>query len=251
MPPLLYLYTFVLGLLLGSFYNVVGLRIPLGKSIVHPPSHCPHCQRKLSLLDLIPVLSYLSIRGRCRSCNKKISSIYPKFEFLTAVLFTFALWQTGWSRELIVSWTLISLLIIIVVSDLHYMLIPNKVLLFFVSIVVPMRIFIPMDPWWEPVAGFILGFSLLFLIALVTKGGMGGGDVKLFAVLGLFLGWQGVLICFFFSCLYGALIGGLALWLGKVKRREPIPFGPFIALGSITAYFLGDPIVYWYVYQTM
>jgi leader peptidase (prepilin peptidase) / N-methyltransferase len=154
----------------------------------------------------------------------------------------------GWSYELIVALLLISLLAIIFVSDIRYMLITNNILLFFAPFFILLRLTIaPLDPWWDALVGAGIGFGLLLLIAVVSKGGMGGGDIKLFALLGLVLGWQNVLLAFFFSCFYGTIIAGVGMVLGKVKRGKPIPFGPFIVLGTFTAYFFGNSLVNWYI----
>jgi leader peptidase (prepilin peptidase)/N-methyltransferase len=239
-------YIFILGLLLGSFFNVVGLRVPKGESIVKPRSHCPRCKRTLTAWELIPVISYVLQGGKCRGCGERISPLYPFVELLTAILFTISPLLVGWSKELIISWTLISLLMIIFVSDIRYMIIPDKVLLFFAVIFIIERMFVPLSPWWDSLVGAIVGFSLLLLIAVISKGGMGGGDIKLFALLGFVLGWKMVLLAFFFSTLYGTVFGLIGMALGKIRRGEPIPFGPYIVFGTLTVYFFGQAIVQWY-----
>jgi leader peptidase (prepilin peptidase)/N-methyltransferase len=240
------LVIFLYSLLLGSFFNVVGLRVPVGESIVFPRSHCPRCKRQLTARELIPVVSYVLQGGKCRGCGVRISLLYPLIELSTAILFTISPLLVGWSKELIVCWTLISLLMIIFVSDVRYMIIPDRVLLVFAAIFLIERIFIPLSPWQDALIGAAVGFLLLFLIAVVSKGGMGGGDIKLFALLGFVLGWKMVLLAFFFSTLYGTVIGLIGMALGKVRRREPMPFGPAIVLGALTAYFFGQAIVEWY-----
>jgi leader peptidase (prepilin peptidase)/N-methyltransferase len=241
-----FLMSFFYGLLLGSFFNVVGLRVPKGESIVKPRSHCPSCKRTLTAWELIPVVSYVIQSGKCRGCGSRISSLYPLMELATAVLFTISPLLVGWSKELVISWTLISLLIIIIVSDIRYMVIPDKVLLFFAVIFIIERIFIPLHPWWDSLVGAIIGFSLLLLIAFVSKGGMGGGDIKLFALLGFVLGGKMVLLSFFCSTFYGTIFGLIGMVLGKVRRGEPMPFGPYIAMGTLTVYFFGQMIIGWY-----
>jgi leader peptidase (prepilin peptidase) / N-methyltransferase len=238
---------FFYGLAFGSFFNVVGLRIPMKKSIVTPRSACPTCGHKLTALELIPVFSYLILRGKCRVCKTRISPIYPIIELITGILFVLAPFQIGWSWELIVAWSLISLFMIILVSDIHYMIIPDKILLVFAGIFLFERILWPLTPWWDSLVGALVGFLLLLLIALISRGGMGGGDVKLFALIGFVLGVKLVLLSFFLSTLYGALIGGTALLLKIVKRRQPIPFGPFIVVGTLTAYFWGPKIINLYL----
>ncbi|WP_044894629.1 prepilin peptidase [Bacillus alveayuensis] len=239
-------YLLLLGLIFGSFFNVVGLRVPKGESIAFPRSHCPSCKRTLTAWELIPVVSYVMQGGKCRGCGDSISPLYPFIELATAVLFTISPFLVGWSKELVISWTLISLLMIIIVSDIRYMVIPDKVLLFFAVVFIIERIFMPLDPWWDSLAGAIIGFSLLLLLAFVSKGGMGGGDIKLFALLGFVLGWKMVLLAFFFSTLYGTVFGLIGMALGKVRRGEPMPFGPYIAMGTFTAYYFGQTIIVWY-----
>lgn len=239
MQILLFLY----GLVLGSFYNVVALRVPDGKSIVAPRSACPKCGHRLTFLELIPVFSYFIQGGKCRQCKARISPIYPFFELLTAALFTIAPFSVGWSGELLIALTLISMLVIITVSDLAYMIIPDRVLIVFAGLFFFERLLFPLVPWWDSLAGAAAGFFLLLAIAVVSKGGMGGGDIKLFAVIGFALGVKLLLLSFFLSTLFGAFFGVIGLLIGAIKRKQTIPFGPFIALGSLVAYFFGDYLI--------
>lgn len=234
---------FIYGLLFGSFYNVVGLRVPEYKSIIVPRSACSTCGHQLKPYELLPVISYFLQKGKCRGCQSRISPIYPFFELLTGILFATAPLVIGWSGELVIALTLISMFIIIVVSDIHYMIIPDKILIWFAGIFLLERIFLPLSPWWDSLLGAVTGFILLLVIALVSKGGMGFGDVKLYALLGFVLGFKLVLLSFFFSTLFGAVIGGLALLFKIVNRKQPIPFGPFIAAGTLTAYYWGSELI--------
>ncbi|MED5076467.1 A24 family peptidase [Geobacillus stearothermophilus] len=243
MTAIAYCFVFLYSLLLASFFNVVGLRVPVGESIIRPRSHCPACGRTLSAGELIPVVSYVAQKGRCKGCGGRISPLYPLMELTTAALLTAAPMWIGWGGRLIVAWTLISLLAIIVVSDLRYMLIPDRVLLVFAGLFLMERLVIPFLPWVDMLLGAAVGFSLLWLIAVLSNGGMGGGDVKLFAVLGMVLGWKMVLLAFFLATLYGTIIGLIGMALGRVRRGKPMPFAPAIALGSLTALFFGDQLV--------
>lgn len=243
----IYIYFFILGLVLGSFYNVVGLRIPEHQSLIKPRSHCPKCKRELTALDLVPVVSYLVLRGKCRGCGSKIPAFYPIMELSTGLLFMLAFYTYGLTGELFVALTLISLLVIIFVSDLVYMVIPDKILLFFIPLIIIERIFIRLHPWWNPLVGAVAGFGLLFLIALISKGGMGGGDIKLFFVLGLALGLKLTLLAFFLATLVGAIYGVIGMIVGRFKKRQQIPFGPFIAIGTLLSYFYGNSIIEWYL----
>lgn len=208
-----------------------------------PRSACPTCGRKLKPYELIPVLSYMLQKGKCRGCQSRISPIYPVFELLTGILFATAPLVIGWSGELVVALSLISMFIIIIVSDIHYMIIPDKILIWFAGIFLLERIFWQLTPWWNSLLGAVTGFVLLLIIALVSKGGMGGGDIKLYALLGFVIGFKLVLLSFFFATLFGAVIGGLAMLFKIVKRKQPIPFGPFIAAGTLTAYYWGSDLI--------
>ncbi|MDL4841674.1 prepilin peptidase [Aquibacillus rhizosphaerae] len=240
-------YFFIIGTVFGSFYNVVGLRVPEKKMFQSQRSYCPQCRHTLSWYELIPVVSYLIQFGKCRNCKQKISIIYPLVELLTGVLFAYSYYVFGFQLELITSLLLISLLVIIIVTDLSYMLIPNRILIFFVPFFIILRVLSPLEPWWSPIAGALIGFVLLAIIIIVSNGGMGGGDMKLFAVLGMVLGYKGVLLAFFFSTLYGSIVGGLLQGFKVVERKKPIPFGPFIVFGTITAFFFGDEMIKWYI----
>ncbi|WP_100333345.1 prepilin peptidase [Bacillus alkalisoli] len=241
------LILFMYALLLGSFYNVVGLRIPKGMSIVTPRSHCTSCKTTLTGIDLIPVLSYLFSKGKCRYCSTNVSPIYPFFELLTAILFVLAPIFMGWSYELIFVWTYLSMLIIITITDIHYMIIPNKILLFFFSLFVIQSLFLNILPLHEQLIGLAVGFLLPFLIAVVSKGGMGGGDVKLLAVIGFVVGWQQLLLIFFLSSLIGTIIALIGMKLGKVQKGKPFPFGPFIAISAVITLFFGENLLNWYI----
>lgn len=238
---------FLYGLIFGSFFNVVGLRVPKGESIVRPPSHCTVCDRKLTVLDLVPVFSFLFLRGKCRGCGTRIHWMYPVMEFATGVLFAFAFVQLGFSKELIVAILFISLLVIITVSDIAYMLIPDKILLSFVIPLIAMRMISTLTPWWDSILGAVIGFGLLFLIAVLSKGGMGGGDIKLFFVIGIVLGVTQTLVTLFLASFIGALVGIILLKKTKKGRKTPIPFGPSIAVAAIISYFFGNSLVDWYV----
>lgn len=238
---------FLYGLVFGSFFNVVGLRVPLKESIVKPPSHCPNCQYRLRASDLIPVASYLFLRGKCRSCGTQIRKIYPLMELVTGLLFALSYVAIGLEWELVIALLFVSLLVIITVSDLAYMLIPDKVLLPFALALFLLRLWVPLDPWWDSLLGAIVGFGVLFFIALVSKGGMGGGDIKLFFVLGLALGTVQTLVTLFLAALIGTVIGFISLKRAGQGRKTPIPFGPSIALSAIIVYFYGEKMISTYM----
>lgn len=238
---------FVFGSVFGSFFNVIGLRLPKGLGFATDRSYCPHCKKKLTWLELIPIMSYILQIGKCRGCKQPISILYPIIEFLTGWLFALSYLTFGWQPELVMGLTLSSLVAIIIVSDLNYMLIPNKVIGFFFPIFIIIRLFSPLTLWWSSIAGAIIGFVIIFLIIILSKGGMGAGDLKLFTILGIVLGFKGVLLTFFLATLFGALVSIILLLSGKVNRKTPVPFGPFICIAACITYFYGYDIMNWYV----
>lgn len=240
------IFFFLFGITLGSFFNVVGLRVPKKMPFAYDRSFCPSCHKQLSWFELIPVFSFILQRGKCRTCQQKISLIYPIIELLTGLLFVLCYLMIGIELELIIALLLISMLMIIFVSDITYMLIPNKVLLFFLPLFMMMRVIQPLDPWWSSITGGTVAFILIALIIIVSKGGMGAGDMKLFGLLGIVLGLGKVLLTFFLASLLGALIGMILLLCKIIKRKQPIPFGPYIIVASIISYFFGDIIIEWY-----
>lgn len=243
-----YIYLFFAGLVLGSFYNVVGLRLPQGESLVHPRSHCTSCGRTLSAWELIPVVSYIALRGKCRSCGAKVSPVYPMFELATGVLFVLSFHQFGFQPELAVALMFASLLVIITISDLSSRLILDKVLLFFVVPLLLLRLTIaPLDFWWETLLGGAAGFILLLMTAIVSKGGMGGGDIKLYGVIGLVLGLSQMFLSLFIAAGVGLVAGIIGMMTQGWGRKTEVPFGPFIAVGALTAYFFGDWIIAQYM----
>ena len=238
---------FLIGLIFGSFFNVVGLRLPKNKSFSKGRSHCTNCHKQLVWYELIPVISYVFQHGRCRGCSGKISLIYPLIEVVTGLLFALSFYVFKFDIEFITALLLISILMIIFVTDLTYMIIPNKVMLFFLPFFIIIRIIQPLHPWWSSLLGAGIAFLLIAMIILISKGGMGGGDLKLFTLLGFILGIKQVMLIFLLSCLIGALLGVLLMALGKLKRKEPMPFGPFIVIATLFTYFLGDFVINWYL----
>ncbi|MFD2627895.1 prepilin peptidase [Oceanobacillus kapialis] len=246
MESVMILLFFALGLLFGSFFNVVGLRVPKKMPFANDRSRCPKCNHQLAWYDNIPLLSFLLQQGRCRYCRESISYIYPAIEFLTGIFFALGYSLIGLQLELITALLLVSLLMIILVSDLAYMIIPNKVLLFFLPFFLIMRLIVPLDPWWSGLAGAFAGIAIIMLVILISKGGMGAGDMKLFGVLGIVLGLQGTFLSFFLSCIIGAIIGLVLIGFRIIDRKQPVPFGPYIVVASLITYFFGEGLMDWY-----
>ncbi|UTR15471.1 prepilin peptidase [Salipaludibacillus sp. LMS25] len=243
----IYLIIFLFGVVMGSFFNVIGLRLPKKESLIVPRSHCRTCNVSLTALDLVPILSYLAFKGRCRTCYSKISPVYPLMEFATGALVVLAVMKIGLSWELPIALLFISLLIIITVSDLAYKIIMNNVLLLFlISFILLRHTLVPLDPWWDASIAAIIGFLLLFLLAVLSKGGMGGGDIKLYGVIGFVLGISNVFLSLFIASVIGTVVGLTGMMMKKWDRKTIIPFGPFIAIGSISAYFFGEELITFY-----
>ena len=244
----------LLGLAVGSFLNVCIDRLPQNKSIVLPPSHCEACQHKLAAKDLIPVFSYLRLRGRCRYCQAVIPRKLFWVELATAVIFALLYWHYGLSPELGIMIFYACIFIIIFVVDLEHGLILNKVV--YPGMVVALLLALLPQPWltrWtvtgiaNAALGGGIGFGIFFLIAVVFRGGMGWGDVKLAALIGLATGFPLV----FLSIIMGVILGGIvavALVIAKKrKRRRTIPFGPFLALAAMITLLWGSNILSWYL----
>ncbi|WP_127579680.1 prepilin peptidase [Paenibacillus koleovorans] len=249
--PLLLL---VLGLCLGSFLNVVGLRVPLSQSIAFPPSRCPSCEHRLRPLDLVPVFGWLFLRGKCRYCQAPVSALYPLMEAATGLLFALMAWRLGATAELLPALLLVSILAAITVSDIRYMLIPNRIVFTGYALALLMRLFIHPLPLWSYIAGFLVGGGVLYALAWISvtflkKEGMGGGDIKLFAFIGLVLGVKLTLLALFASSVIGLVYGIVLLSTGRFGREKMIPFGPFIAMGSIVTYLWGQD--WWTAYTNM
>jgi leader peptidase (prepilin peptidase)/N-methyltransferase len=239
------------GLLIGSFLNVVAIRTLKQESIVYPPSHCVNCNHRLGVFDLIPVLSYLGLRGKCRYCNERISLIYPIGESLTALLYGVCAWHFGVNYELIPALVFSSILVMIIVTDIREMIIPNRIVYSGMIILTVIRLFIHPLPLLNYGLAFILGGGILLAISMIgtfilRKEGMGGGDLKLFALVGLVLGIKLTLLSIFVSSLLGTLYGVGLMIMRRYERGKHIPFGPFIAAGSLISYLWGIEIVQWY-----
>jgi leader peptidase (prepilin peptidase)/N-methyltransferase len=240
-------YLFLIGLLLGSFFNVVGLRIPNKESLLGR-SKCPHCGHTLGVFELIPIVGYLFLKGTCKSCDAKISVKYPIIEFITAFIFAFSFVILHENMlEYVVAVTFFSLLIIVVVSDLEYQIVPDSILLVFAPILIGLRVASDIIPWYSAIIGAIIGFGFMYLIAWYGKHrfkreALGGGDIKLYAIIGFVLGYETVVL----SVLLAALLG---LFYAAIVRPKTayVPFVPFIAVGVILTYFVGDDIIEWYM----
>lgn len=234
---MVYVFILFLGLVTGSFLNVCISRIPRGESVVNPPSHCESCGQRLKPLDLIPVFSWLRLKGKCRYCGSVLSRQYPIVELLTAVLFVFIFLFTGLTNTLFSLLLLTSFLIVISFIDYKYFLIPNKMIIVGFGLGFLAHLLFPTISWQNIVLGVLVGGGSLYLLAVLSKGGMGGGDIKLAALIGFYLGWQKVLQALFFGALVGSVFGLVMLLTHKITRKDPIPFGPFLSVGVFLTIF--------------
>jgi leader peptidase (prepilin peptidase) / N-methyltransferase len=247
---LTYLISIFLGLIVGSFLNVVIARVPEKRSIVTPGSQCPHCKYKLRWYDNIPIVSFLLLRARCRKCHKSISPRYPLVELITAVLFLAVRMKFGWSYVLLIhDWPFVSLLVAITFIDLDHRIIPDPLSLGGLVLGVATAYFVPELGLKSSIAGAAIGFCVFYGLAwlyqkLAGRSGLGGGDIKFLAMLGSFLGPTGVFTSILISSIFGSLIG--ITW-GMIQKRKnlmtvAIPFGPFLVVGALFHYLLSDQI---------
>ena len=229
------IFMFIMGTIFGSFYNVVGYRLPKGESIVFPPSHCPKCNHKLTFFELIPILSYVFQKGKCKKCHQKISLFYPIFEALTGILFVLSYLSYGLSYELIIVLTFISMMIIIVVSDYNYLIIPDSVLIIFgILLLIEILLINGLNAALLALLDGILAFITMFLLKklgdfIFKKESMGGGDIKLLFLFGMVLSYPIAILSIFVGSLIGLPIALLILYK---KKDHVIPFGPFLAAGA-------------------
>lgn len=238
---------FIYGIVFGSFFNVVGLRVPTKSLFSQSRSYCDTCQRTLTWRELIPIWSFIRQRGKCRHCKKIISPLYPIIELATGVLVAYTFYRYGWNQELILGLLLISMIIPLTVSDLVYRRIPNHLLLFFLPFFVVYRIINPLPSFWDSLLGAVVAFTLLFLIIILSKGGMGAGDLKYFTLLGFIFGAFPFLLLFFLSTFYGTISGVFLMMSKKVDRKAAIPFGPYIGLAALTVFYFGEWMIQWYL----
>lgn len=257
METIILLPVAIFGLVIGSFINVLIYRVPEGKSIAWPASHCPGCLQPLKWYDNIPLVSFLWLRGKCRSCGQPISRQYPLVELASVLLAVLALLKFGLSYEFAAASFFLLVLLTVAVIDLQRQIIPNR-------IIIPAIVFsagaaivtallrheilpiVGKISWLEVLIGFIAGGGLLLVIAMIRPGGMGGGDIKLAALMGIFLG-RYVLMSLFIGFLLGSLAGLVSMVFFHKNRRDLLPFGPFLSLGAVLTIFFGAALLNWYL----
>ncbi len=242
----------IFGAIVGSFLNVCIYRIPKGESIVLPGSHCPHCQRSIPFYDNIPLISYLLLRAKCRHCQGPISLQYPLVEGVTAfssfVLFS----QFGISWSYLFYFAFLSSLIVITVIDLYHQIIPDVISLPGIAVGLIASFILPQLTFLNSLIGLLLGGGTLILVAtfyhwLFKREGMGGGDIKLLAMIGAFLGWKAVVLTILLGSLVGSLIGVVVIMIKGKNLKYAIPFGPFLSFGAALSLFYGENLIRWYL----
>jgi len=244
---IIYIITlFVLGIVLSSFYTLVGIRVPQKESI-NGRSHCDHCKQTLPWYGLIPVLGWFIVKGKCVHCKTSVSIKYPIIELIGGLLFALSYFILKDNMiEYSIVLVFISLMIIVTVSDIHYQIVPDKVLLFFLPFIFILRMVFPLTTWYFSLLGGLLGFGFMYFMAWYGKkrfkqDALGGGDIKLYFLIGLFLELELVFLSLFFASITGLIFGKL-----YIKKMEHMAFVPFIFMGSLLAYFIGPVLLEWY-----
>ena len=247
---LLLVYLALTGLCIGSFLNVVIYRLPLGQSLVSPGSRCPKCSYVLRWYDNVPVVSWALLAGRCRQCRASISAQYPIVEIITALLFVLVAWLTPVGPLLVSRLILVAILVALFGIDLEHQILPNSITL--PGIIVGLLFSLITPPGWQDaLIGAVLGAGILYGIAAAyyavrREEGLGMGDVKMLAMVGAFLGWKAVLVTLVLSSFSGAAIGLALIATERGGMKRALPFGTFLALGTLVAMLVGDPLIAWY-----
>jgi len=246
-------FVFVFGAAIGSFLNVCIYRLPEQQSIAKPLSQCPHCHHPIRFYDNIPLISYLILKGKCRDCGEKISWRYPLVELITAILALLLFAKFYLTLNFLVFFIFTAVLIVITFIDLDHQIIPDLLTLPGIPIFFLLAVFVVGVPWMEAAIGLLIGGGVLFAIALgyevITKReGMGGGDIKLLALIGGFLGWKSLIFVLLFSSLLGAVIGIALVLIKKEDMKYAVPFGPFLSAAAVAYLFWGDAFMQFLIF---
>ncbi|MCX6764269.1 MAG: prepilin peptidase [Candidatus Nealsonbacteria bacterium] len=248
---IIYFFVFIFGLIIGSFLNCVIYRLEKEESFLFGRSYCPHCKKTLKAMDLIPILSFMALRGKCRYCKKKISWQYPLVELGTAFLFILLFQHFGLGSNFLgfVFYSAIfCFLIVVFVYDLKHFLIPDKIIYPAIALALIYNFFNLNNLLFNFLPSALGGFVFFLIIFLISQGKwLGFGDVKLVFLLGLFLGFPNILLALFLSFTIGAIIGIGLIVLKRKNLKSEVPFAPFLVLGSLIAFFWGEKILNWYL----
>lgn len=243
-----FLIFFLIGLVIGSFLNVCIYRIPRGKSIIKPFSFCPKCGSTIKPWHNIPFISYIFLKGKCAYCGEKISIKYPVVELLNGFLYILAYSYFGLTPAFFFSLIFISALIVVSFIDIEFQIIPDVISIPLIALGVVFTVFFHdgsemLSGLWRSLTGILVGGGCLLLVSILSKGGMGGGDIKLNAAVGAWIGWKASLLTIFIGSLAGSIIGLIIL---KKTGNRKIAFGPFLALGALVSLFWGEKIINFY-----
>ncbi|HEY4745215.1 MAG TPA: prepilin peptidase [Desulfuromonadaceae bacterium] len=242
---------FVFGAVVGSFLNVCICRMPKDESVVSPPSHCPLCGYRIRWYDNIPLASYLALGGKCRGCGSRISLQYPLVELINGLLTLALFLRFGPSATFLALFLFSSALVVVTFIDIAHQIIPDEISLSGIVVGFLCSFFLPWHSWLNSLAGILLGGGSLLLVAwgyhrLTGKEGMGGGDIKLLAMMGAFLGWRAVPFIIFAGSLVGSVVGISIMLFQKKDSKLAIPFGPYLAFGALLYIFYGRQLIQWY-----
>jgi len=241
-----YVVSLLLGLIVGSFLNVVIYRVPRHESIVRPGSRCPGCGSAIRFYDNVPVVSWLILRGRCRECGARISIRYPLVEAITGVAYVLAYWRMDLDWPLLVGWAFIAAMIAVAFIDYDHMIIPNRIVIPGALVGIMASVAIHPQRWWVYVAGSLGAGAFMFALAMLWPGGMGPGDIKMALFMGAVLGAH-VVVAMFAAFFFGSLAGVFMMGVQKRSRKAKIPFGPHLALGAVLATLVGESLVNLYL----
>ena len=239
--PVLAGAVFCFGLAVGSFANVCIHRLPRKESVVVPGSHCPACSAAVRPLDNIPVISYIVLGGKCRDCATRISPIYSVIETVTAVLLLAGFFKFGLSFDFMVYAAVAPALVIITAIDIEHQIIPDVITL--PGIALGLAVGTYTIGYADSLLGFFVGGGLFYLLAVLSNGGMGGGDIKYISAAGALLGWKKVLLVIFIGALLGSVVGVFQIAVQKKTRKSLIPFGPFLATSTLITLFYGNSLI--------
>lgn len=243
--PLIAVAIFMFGLAIGSFANVCIYRLPKKESVVFPVSHCTACSTPVRPFDNIPVISYLILGGKCKDCKESISVIYPIIEVITALLLLAGFFKFGLTFDFLIYTVVAPTLVIITVIDIEHQIIPDVITL--PGIVLGLAAGSYTIGYIDSFSGFLLGGGLFYLLAVLSNGGMGGGDIKYIAAAGALVGWQKVLLIIFIGAFLGSFMGLLQIVVQKKSRKSLIPFGPFLAAATLITLFYGNLLIKLYI----
>lgn len=243
--PLATATIFIFGLAIGSFANVCIHRLPQKKSVIFPVSHCVACSAPVRPFDNIPVISYLILGGKCRDCKETISVIYPVIEVITGLLFIAGFFKFGMTFDFLVYIVVAPALVIITAIDIEHQIIPDAITL--PGIVLGLAAGSYSVGYVDSILGFLLGGGLFYLLAILSNGGMGGGDIKYIAAAGALVGWQKTLLIIFIGAFLGSFAGLFQIAVQKKSRKSLIPFGPFLAAATLITLLYGNLLIELYL----